>query len=69
MPSTPISSGKIKIEANWKIKVLANDKIADTNPLFKAVKNADEKILNPANKNESIYILIALLVNAISSAS
>ena len=49
IPSTPKSTGRISTDELWKTRVRRKDIAADTAPLFKAVKNPEAKILNPAN--------------------
>lgn len=50
-PSIPKKYGSINPNISAKRKVLANEIIADTFPLEKAVNIADAKILIPTNKN------------------
>ena len=45
------TNGKNKTAATWNNSVRIKEIIADTSPLFKAVKKDDAKILAPANKN------------------
>ena len=55
-PISPHTAGKINKLPTRKIKVLEKDIIAETIPLLSAVNNAEEKMLNPENKNCSAYI-------------
>ena len=50
MPSSPIKIGKIITANAWSRNNLKNDKIADTRPLLRAVKNAEPKIEKPTIK-------------------
>ena len=52
-PSRPSIIGRIHTVTMGKTRLLKKDKIADTKPLFNAVKNAEAKILNPESKNET----------------
>ena len=44
--------GKIKTAATWKSKVLKNDIIADTGPLFNDVKKDEPKMAIPEKRKE-----------------
>lgn len=47
IPSIPKIIGKISTVITWNTKVLINEIIAETSPLFNAVKNDEANILNP----------------------
>ena len=66
-PSNSRINGKVNIITIWNTSVLKNDIAADTNPLFKAVKNDDAKIFNPLIKYDNENNLIALVVNSSNS--
>lgn len=61
-PLSPNIAGSINIIAIWKSSVLKKDIIAETSPLFNAVKNDDAKILKPLIKYDIENILIAVVV-------
>ena len=69
IPSIPHILGNINIVITWKNNVLKNEINAETNPLFKAVKNDDANILNQLTKYEIEYNLNALIVIFNSSSS
>ena len=52
MPSRPINRGITITVIAWYRNKRKNDKIADTRPLPRAVKNADPKILKPTIKKQ-----------------
>ena len=53
IPSRPISLGNKITAAIWKTMVRKKDIIAETRPLFSAVKKDDPKIANPAKRKEN----------------
>ena len=69
IPFTPKKPGRIRMLSTSKTSVLANEIRADTGPLFKAVKNEEANILKPMKRKATEYILKALTVKFISSAS
>ena len=52
-PSNPNNIGRIQTQTIGNINERKKDKIADTAPLFKAVKNEEAKILYPDNKKDT----------------
>lgn len=50
IPSLPMNKGIKKTHPICNTNVLVEDIIAETTPLFKAVKKAEAKILNPHTK-------------------
>lgn len=69
IPFNPKSNGSIIITATWNTKVLKNDIVAETNPLFKAVKNDEAKILNPLTMKDNEKKRIAIVVISNNSIS
>ena len=65
MPSSCNNNGNINTAPTWYNAVRENDMMADTKPLLRAVKKADENIDTPANTNEKEKITKAC--NVISS--
>lgn len=53
----------------WNTKVLKNDITAETNPLFKDVKNDEAKILNPLIMKDIENNRIAIVVISNNSIS
>ena len=51
IPSVSNTRGKMITDASWKRRVLKKDIIAETSPLFKAVKRLEAKMFTPANTN------------------
>ena len=47
MPLMPRKIGRISTQTIWKTSVRKKEIVAETNPLFSAVKNAELKILKP----------------------
>ena len=52
MPSRSKKMGSIRTESTWNTSVRRKEIAADMPPLLRAVKNADVKMLMPANRNE-----------------
>ena len=69
IPSIPSICGRVITAATWKISVRKKEIAADTNPLLRAVKNADPKMLNPLIRNDSAYRRNQWLVMAVISLS
>lgn len=69
IPSIPKIIGSIYIIAIWNTSVLINEIIAETTPLFSAVKNDELYILNPLIMYDIENNLIALVVISSSSIS
>ena len=51
MPSVPRNRGMTITAMIWNTRVLIKEIIADTTPLFRAVKKPEENMANPANRN------------------
>ena len=51
MPSTPSKAGKTIITMIWNTNVLKKEIIADTSPLFRAVKKEEPHTLIPIMRN------------------
>ncbi len=69
IPSLPINNGRIKTAATWNTSVRRNDMIADTGPLFRAVKKDEVQIPKPENRKENEYTKKALNVKSNKPAS
>lgn len=52
MPSIPSTSGRNTTIMDWNKNVLAKEIVAETKPLFNAVKKAELNILKPPIKND-----------------
>ena len=50
MPSRPMIRGRISTAEIWKTRVLRNEIIAETPPLFSAVKKDEPKMLKPVTR-------------------
>ena len=50
IPFTPQKIGRMITDKHSKIKIREQEIMAETIPLFRAVKKAEAKILKPANK-------------------
>ena len=44
MPSTPMISGRVRMDTTWNSSVRRKEMAADTVPLFSAVKNAEQDV-------------------------
>ena len=51
IPSIPNIFGNSNTHTAWNKNIRKKEMIADTNPLFSAVKNAEPKIEKPQNNN------------------
>ena len=69
MPSTPMRSGRVKIDTIWNSSVRKKLMAADTAPLFSAVKNAEPKMLNPDRIKLIDYSFMPWVVSASRPAS
>ena len=69
MPSTPMRSGRVKIDTIWNSSVRKKLMAADTAPLFSAVKNAEPKMLNPDRIKLMEYSFMPCIVSASRPAS
>ena len=69
MPSISKITGSRNTQINWNTSVLKNEIIADTAPLFNAVKKDDVKIFIPHKIKENAKILKACTVSENNSAS
>ena len=69
MPSTLMSSGRMRMQAHWNTSVRRKEMAADTPPLFRAVKKEEEKMLKPASRKVKENSRKAWTVRAYSSAS
>ena len=69
MPSTPMISGRVRMDTTWNSSVRRKEIAADTVPLFSAVKNAEPKMLKPDRIKLMQYSFMPWVVSASSPAS
>ena len=65
IPSPPAASkinGRVRTAAVWNNSVRKNEIMADTGPLFSAVKKEEPKIANPVNKKAKEQYINAVFV-------
>ena len=69
LPSTPMISGRVRMDTTWNSSVRRKEIAADTAPLFSAVKNAEPKMLKPDRIKLMQYSFMPWVVSASSPAS
>ena len=61
-PSRSQKIGRIKTQAVWNTRVRRKEMTAEINPLFRAVKKDEPKMLKPQNRKDTEYRMKAHLV-------
>ena len=69
MPSTRMTSGRMRTQVHWNTSVRRKEMAADTPPLFRAVKKEEEKMLKPASSKVKENSRKAWTVRVYRSAS